>query len=321
MNTATLSVRVARRIREAVDIASFELVPTGSEPLPSFSAGAHVDVHLPGGLVRQYSLCNDPSEPHRYLIAVLRDGNGRGGSRAMHELVNEGDTLTISAPKNHFPLKGNARRSLLLAGGIGVTPILCMVERLAVAEDEFEMHYCARSAERMAFRERIATAAFAANVTFHLDDGAPSQKLDLDRLLAQPQDGVQLYVCGPRGFMDGVLQAARDRGWPETQLHYEFFTGEAVKTAADSSFDVQLARSGRVVHVAAHATVAQALVAAGVELPTSCEQGVCGTCLTRVLRGLPDHRDSYLTSDEREANDQFLPCCSRSKTPLLVLDI
>ena len=321
MNAAKISVRVARKSQEALDICSYELVATDGTALPGFSAGSHVDVHLPGGLTRQYSLCNDASETHRYLIGVLRDPASRGGSQAMHDTVEEGDVLQISAPKNHFPLAHAASRSLLLAGGIGITPILCMAERLAASAAPFEMHYCSRSQERAAFYERIRASGFASQVHFHFDDGASVQKLSLPDLLAEPQPGVHLYVCGPKGFMDAVLQTARTSGWPEAQLHYEFFSAEVVKSDDDASFDVKLASSGRVVRIAADQTVAKALALAGVEIPMSCEQGVCGTCLTRVLEGEPDHKDMYLTPEEQAANDQFTPCCSRSKSALLVLDL
>nr|WP_315237664.1 PDR/VanB family oxidoreductase [uncultured Albidiferax sp.] len=321
MNSAKISVRVARKSQEALDICSYELVATDGAALPGFSAGSHVDVHLPGGLTRQYSLCNDASETHRYLIGVLLDPASRGGSQAMHDTVQEGDVLQISAPKNHFPLAHAASRSLLLAGGIGITPILCMAERLAASAAPFEMHYCSRSQERTAFLERIRASGFASQVHFHFDDGASVQKLSLPDLLAEPQPGVHLYVCGPKGFMDAVLQTARASGWPEAQLHYEFFSAEVVKSDDDASFDVKLASSGRVVRIAADQTVAKALALAGVEIPMSCEQGVCGTCLTRVLEGEPDHKDMYLTPEEQAANDQFTPCCSRSKSALLVLDL
>lgn len=321
MTTPTLKVRVATKRTEATDICTFELVEAGGGALPPFSAGAHIDVHVPGGLTRQYSLCNDPGESHRYLIGVLRDPASRGGSAAMHDTVREGDTLEISAPKNHFPLAHEAKRSLLLAGGIGVTPILCMAERLAVAGAEFEMHYCTRSKERTAFVERIGASGFAARVQFHFDDGAAEQKLDIPALLATPEAGTHLYVCGPKGFMEAVLDTARAQGWPEAQLHYEFFSAAPVKSDDDASFEVRIASSGRTVRVAAAQTVVQALAEVGVEVPTSCEQGVCGTCLTRVLEGTPDHRDSYLTDDERAACDQFLPCCSRARSALLVLDL
>ena len=317
----TLQVRVARKATEALDIVTLELVATDGSALPAFGAGAHIDVQLPGGITRQYSLCNDPKETHRYLVGVLRDPASRGGSQAVHDLVKEGDVLQISTPKNHFPLVHDAKKSLLLGGGIGITPILCMAERLANTGAAFEMHYATRSPERTAFRERIATSSFADKVAFHFDDGAPEQKLDLAKLLVKPEAGTHLYVCGPKGFMDAVLNTARAQGWPEDQLHYEFFGATVEKSDSDASFEVKLASSGRIVMVPKDKTVTQALAEAGVEIMMSCEQGVCGTCLTRVLEGVPDHKDSYLTPEEQAANDQFLPCCSRSKTPQLVLDL
>lgn len=321
-SASTLSVRVARKAMEAADICSLELVAVEEGvPLPAFSAGSHVDVHLPGGLTRQYSLCNDPKETHRYLIGVLRDPASRGGSQALHDQVQEGQVLQISAPKNHFPLAHDAKHSLLLAGGIGVTPILCMAERLANTGADFEMHYCTRSIERTAFRERIAASSFADQVQFHFDDGAAGQKLNMATLLSAPQAGCHVYVCGPKGFMDAVLATARDKGWPESQLHCEFFAAEVAKSETDAAFEVRLASSGRIIPVAKDQTVTKALSAAGVGIQTSCEQGVCGTCLTRVLEGVPDHKDKYLTPEEQAANDQFLPCCSRAKTAQLVLDI
>ncbi len=321
MSGATLTVRVARKSFEAEGICSFELVSADGEPLPAFSAGAHVDVQLPGGLTRQYSLCNDPAETHRYLIAVLRDPASRGGSLAMHEAVKEGDALTISTPKNHFALAHEAGSHLLLAGGIGVTPLLCMAERLANIGASFEMHYCTRSRPRTAFVERIARSAFAPRVKFHHDDGAPEQRLDIAALLAEHPAGRHFYVCGPKGFMDAVLGTARSEGWPESQLHYEFFSADVAPVAGDASFEVQLASSGRIVVVPADRSIVQALAEAGVTVATSCEQGVCGTCLTRVIEGEPEHRDLYLTPEEQAAGDQVLPCCSRARSARLVLDL
>jgi vanillate O-demethylase ferredoxin subunit len=315
-----LRVRIASKTWEAQDIASFELLPVDGPTLPAFSAGAHIDVQLADGLTRQYSLCNDPAEVHRYRIAVLREAQSRGGSQAMHAL-QEGDELHIGAPRNHFALVPGARRSLLLAGGIGVTPILCMARHLAATGADFEMHYCSRTRARTAFVDDIGASAFASQVHLHFDDGDVAQKLQLPALLGRQAPATHLYVCGPRGFMDAVLAAARARGWPEDHLHWEFFAADAVKTDQDGSFEVRLARSGRVVVVARHQTVVQALAQAGVEVPTSCEQGVCGTCLTRVIAGEPEHRDMVLTPAEQAANTQFLPCCSRSRTPVLVLDL
>jgi len=321
MTGATLSVRVTRRTAEAEGICSFELVSATGDPLPAFAAGSHVDVQVPGGLTRQYSLCNDSSETHRYLIAVLRDAASRGGSVAMHDNVKVGDTLTLSTPKNHFALAHDAASHLLLAGGIGVTPLLCMAERLANAGAAFEMHYCTRSRPRTAFVQRIEQSAFAPRVQFHFDDGPAEQRLDIAALLASPPAGRHLYVCGPKGFMDAVLGSARAQGWPEAQIHYEFFGADAAPVAGDAAFEVKLASSGRVITVAADRSIVQALAEAGVTVATSCEQGVCGTCLTRVIEGTPDHRDLYLTPEEQAVGDQFLPCCSRAKSARLVLDL
>ncbi|AOI87644.1 Vanillate O-demethylase oxidoreductase [Burkholderia pseudomultivorans] len=321
MSDASLTVKVARKWQEARDICGFEFVSDDGSPLPGFTAGAHIDVHLPGGLVRQYSLCNHPAQADRYQIAVLRDAEGRGGSRAIHDAVRPGDTVRISAPRNHFPLATGAAHHLLLAGGIGVTPILSMAERLSSSGEPFAMHYCARSTERMAFVERIAASAFRDRVRLHVDDGESAQRFDLAAVLAAAPAGTHLYVCGPRGFMDAVLNEARARNWAEERLHYEFFSGVVETSAADRPFQVRIASSGRVIDVPAECTVVAALAANGVDVLTSCEQGVCGTCLTRVLDGEPEHRDSYLTDDEKAAGDQFLPCCSRSRTAMLVLDL
>ena len=317
---STIEVKVANRTCEADGICSYELVRTDGQALPPFEAGAHIDVHLAGNLVRQYSLCNAPGETHRYLIGVLRDTDSRGGSQAMHDHVDLGSVLQISEPKNHFPLV-EAKRTLLLAGGIGVTPILAMAETLAAKGAAFEMHYCARSPEKAAFKERLAGCGFAAQVQFHYDSGEAAQKLDLPALLARPEAGTHVYVCGPQGFIDYVLGTAKAQGWPPAQLHVEYFSAAAVDTSGDQAFDVRLASSGQTFTVPAGKTVIKVLEEQGVVIPYSCEEGVCGTCLTRVLEGVPDHRDMYLTEEEQAANDQFTPCCSRSKSPVLVLDL
>lgn len=316
-----LTVRVARKQREARGIHSFELVDLSGKPLPPFAAGAHIDVYLRAGLVRQYSLCNRPGETHRYLIAVQRAANSRGGSRAMHDEVHQGDVIEISAPRNHFPLAAGAQRTLLLAGGIGVTPIIAMAEQLAADGADFEMHYCARTAERTAFFARIRDSAFASRVHFHFSDGAPDQLIDIPGLLRyRHPDGTHLYVCGPSGFMDVAIDTARRLGWPDSSLHREYFAAEVAAREGDAEFEVKLARSGQVIRIAPDQTVLAALRESGVDVPHSCEQGVCGTCATRVLEGEPDHRDLCLSAEERMKNMLFMPCCSRAKG-MLVLDI
>ena len=318
---ATLRVRVANKQTLATDICSFDLEASDGAQLPAFEAGAHVDVYLPNGLLRSYSLCNDPGVAGAYRIAVLREAASRGGSAYMHSAVQTGSELTISTPKNLFALAPTARRSVLLAGGIGLTPLLAMAYTLAARASDFTLHHCCRSADRAALRDTLQQAPWAAQVHWHFDDGAPEQKLDLQHVLAQPAEDTHLYVCGPQGFMDAVLAQARALGWSADCLHKEYFSAAPVARSDDGSFEIELASSGQVLRVAPQQTVVQALAAAGVDIATSCEQGVCGTCLTRVLQGTPEHRDVYLTPEERAANDQFTPCCSRALSARLLLDL
>lgn len=320
-NTPGLDLLVASRTDETSDIVSLELISPTGEDLPAFTAGSHIDVHVPGGPLRQYSLCNDPRECNRYVLGILRDPSSRGGSLGIHTSVQQGDLLQVSEPRNHFALDESAQHSVLLAGGIGVTPILSMARRLSALGHSFEMHYCTRSRANTAFMAQIAESPFAASVQHHFDDGAQQQLLNIPGVFAAPKAGVHVYVCGPGGFMDAVLSTARGAGWQESQLHSEFFSAEVGATDGDSSFELVLAKSGKTVTVGAGVTAVDALAAAGIEVPVSCEQGVCGTCLTTVVEGEPDHRDMYLTPDEQAANKQFLPCCSRSKTPTLIVEL
>jgi ferredoxin-NADP reductase len=311
-------VRVAGKTKEAQGIVSFELVDPRGRALPRFSAGAHIDVHIREGLVRQYSLCNHPAERHRYLIAVQRADKSRGGSEAMHDAVLPGDVITISRPRNRFPLSHRAGHTLLLAGGIGITPLLSMAEQLATDGRPFEMHYCVREAARAAFAKRINRPAFADKVMYHFSDGAPEQQLDIPALLRHQPEGTHLYVCGPAGFMSAVIDSALQLGWPAANLHREYFACQDNRSHDDTMFDVRIASTGEVFSIPPGKTVLQALSDGGIEIPRSCEQGVCGTCATRVLEGIPEHRDYYLNDAERQKNDLFMPCCSRARSELLL---
>ncbi len=315
----TIAVKVVKKTREADDIVSFEFASADDAPLPPFSAGSHIDVHVGPGLVRQYSLCNDPADSHRYQIAVLKDPQSRGGSVAVHDTIAEGDVVQIGAPRNHFPLVP-AGRYLLLAGGIGVTPILCMAERLARTGAAFAMHYCTRAPERTAFAERIAGSSFADRVHFHFDS-KEGGRIDLPAVLAAAAPDTHVYVCGPGGFIDVVSATARAQGWPDERVHFEYFGAAPVDTAGDRAFEVRIASSGMVYTIPADQPVTLALQQHGIDIMVSCEQGVCGTCVTRVLEGQPEHRDVYLTDEEKAANDQFTPCCSRARSACLVLDL
>jgi vanillate O-demethylase ferredoxin subunit len=316
----TIRVQVLAKRAEAEAIVSFELASADGTPLPPFSAGAHIDVQVGPGLIRQYSLCNDPSERHRYLIAVLRDPHSRGGSRAMHDSIQVGDIVQISAPKNHFPLSP-ASHYLLLAGGVGITPILSMAEQLARNNAGFFVHYCTRSSARTAFKARILASPFAGHVRFHHDEDPDGEPFDIDTALRAAPPGTHVYVCGPAGFIDFVTGATKAHGWGNDRVHLEYFGAAPQQADADRAFDVKIASTGQVIGVPPGRTVIQVLEAHGIAIPTSCEQGVCGTCITRVLDGTPDHRDHYLTDEEQAANDQFTPCCSRARTASLLLDL
>ncbi|PFH19008.1 PDR/VanB family oxidoreductase [Burkholderia sp. JKS000303] len=321
MNSTGLTVKVVRKTIEAIDICSLELVDPEGAPLPAFTAGSHIDVHTPDGHVRQYSLCNAPNERGRYLIAVLRTPTSRGGSIAVHDDINEGDTIRISAPRNHFPLAAEPRDTLLLAAGIGITPILCMAEQLSGSGVAFTLHYCTRTIGHTAFRERILASSYAARTVFHHSREASGDAFDIPSVLSGVEPGTHLYVCGPVGFLEATLAAARSLGWSDDRLHYEYFGASTAAGSANKAFQVKVMSSGQVHDIPVDRSVTSVLAEAGVDIPVSCEQGVCGTCLTRIVEGEPEHRDLFLTEEEHRLNDQFTPCCSRSKSPLLVLDI
>jgi len=314
-----IKVRVVSRQSEAVDIDSFVLASVDGTDLPPFSAGSHIDVHLTTGLTRQYSLCSSPDERRQYRIGVLKDPSSRGGSRSMHEL-RVGETLFISAPRNLFALAHESRHTMLFAGGIGITPILCMAQRLAKTGAAFELHYCARASERAAFVEELRQSSFSDQVFFHFDDGDYDLKLNAEKVLATPQPGSHLYVCGPTGFMTFILGTAKANGWPSGNLHREYFSAPEVNRGAEI-FEVMLASTGKIYSIAADKSVVEVLAEEGIEIPVSCEQGICGTCITKVLEGEPDHRDMFMTQEEHSLNDRFTPCCSRAKSSRLVLAI
>ncbi|CAM5222750.1 Vanillate O-demethylase ferredoxin subunit OS=Castellaniella defragrans OX=75697 GN=HNR28_001895 PE=4 SV=1 [Castellaniella defragrans] len=325
MTDTLLSVRVAEKTAAAQDIVSLDLVDPAGGPLPAFSPGAHIDVHLPGGLIRQYSLVNDCRERGHFRIGVLREPQSRGGSIVLHDQVRAGDLLQISAPRNRFELQPSAPRSLLLAGGIGITPILCMARELHAQSADFALHYSCRSQARAAFLEDIAPLVQAGCAHLHFDN-QPQTALDAVNLLgAAARDHAQVYVCGPAGYIEFIRAQARAAGLADNQVHFERFAlDEAERPQAgdgDVAFQVQLASTGEIFDIPADEPVTRALDRQGVFIPVSCEEGICGTCLTGVKSGIPDHRDSYLTDDEHAANDQFTPCCSRALTPLLVLDL
>lgn len=318
--TQSLRVCLHAIVLEAEGIASFEFRrPDGGE-LPPFTAGAHIDIHLHPGCVRQYSLCNDPRERYRYVVAVQREAAGRGGSRAMHDELRVGQVLTISTPRNFFPLAREARRHLLIGGGIGVTPMMAMAAELEARGEAFFLHYCTRSPEKTAFQERVAYFVGAGRAAVHHDGGVPSQGLDLQALLRDHQPGTHLYYCGPAGFMEAIQ--ALSAHWPGGTVHFEYFSApveHVEKRAENQPFRVKLVRSVLELDVPADKTIVDVLREHDVFIETSCQEGYCGTCLTRYLAGEPEHRDTVLDKEDRK--EFVLVCCSRSKTPVLELDL
>ncbi len=317
-----LTVRVAARTREAEDVVALELIAADGEELPAFTAGAHLDVHIPGIGIRQYSLINPETEQHRYRIAMLRTVDSRGGSTWLHEAVTEGDRLSVGQPRNLFPLAPEMRHGLLLAGGIGITPILCMADALDRRRIPFELHYCARSASRMAFRDTLTGSGWAHRVRLHLDDGPLDQRLDLRTVLASQPADTHLYVCGPAGFIGAVLDSAASQGWATSHLHWERFSSAETATAADAcntSFVLRIEGSPHTLNVPSDKSALAVLRDAGFPVESSCEQGICGACVLPVVEGIPDHRDGYFLPEERARNDRFTPCCSRARTTHLTI--
>ncbi len=318
-----LQLRVAQIWPQAGGIKGFELVSPSGGALPGFSAGAHLVIHLPNGLTRQYSMCNDPSETHRYELGVLKANDGRGGSAFMHDMVKAGDLLNVDAPRNNFDLKPDAQTYILIAGGVGITPLLAMGRQLNRLGRHYRLFYCTRSAETTAYRELLSGTDFAGKITFVHDGGDPKQGLDVEALLRDvPQNG-RVYCCGPAGLMAAVRAAAAH--WPVERVHFEAFSADpAAKPAAsggDQAFEIELASSGKVLTVAVGTSILDVLRDQGIAIPSACEEGICGTCIVTVLEGQPDHRDQILTDEEKAAGDCITVCCSRAQSARLKLDL
>ena len=281
--------------------------------LPGFTAGAHVDVHVPDGRVRHYSLCGDPHDRSTYRIAVKLEESGRGGSRWLHETVRAGGVLTVSAPRNHFELEPGPAACLLLGAGIGITPILSMALHLARTGTPFWVHQFARSREAAPLRREIAEAAGPERTRLHLDD-EPATLADLAALLAARADGTHLYCCGPAGFMDAVRAAAEAAGWTDDTVHFEAFQPLFDEGFVPEPFGIEIASSGATLAVPARRSALAVLAEAGIALPSSCEIGVCGSCECGFTAGDPIHRDVVLSP--RARRDRFIPCVSRASGTL-----
>jgi tetrachlorobenzoquinone reductase len=311
----TFSLRIKSARWEAPNIISYELLPLQGGELPPFTAGAHIDLTLPNGLVRSYSLLNPQSERNRYVIAVQKDQASRGGSKWVYENLRVGDVLTVNGPRNNFLLDETPERSIFIAGGIGITPILSMIDRLSAIGRDWELVYCSRTRSATPFLESLEKEA---RVRFNFDEEPGGKMLDIAALVKAAPANCHLYCCGPIPMLNAFELATKDLA--RERVHVEYFTAKD-PPAVEGGFKVVLAKSGREVAIPPGKTILDTLNDMGLEIPHSCTEGICGTCETKVLEGVPDHRDVILTETERASNKTMMICCSGSKSRKLVLDL
>ncbi len=314
---ATVRVMVKRRWQAALDVTGIELAPLSGH-LPTFQPGAHIDLHLPNGLVRQYSITNGPGELTSYTIAVKREVESRGGSVAIAETLREGDVLAVSEPRNNFPLRRDAVRTTFIAGGIGLTPLLSMARALQRQGLAFDFHAFARSEDHLPLGPELK--ALGGGVSRHFGLGPPETAEQIRRVLGPHSFARHVYICGPGPMLELARSIAAELGWPDEAVHYEYFKNTH-EIDTSSSFTVELARSALSLSVPAGRSILEVMRDNGIAAPSSCEQGACGTCLTRVLEGEIDHQDVYLNGTEKAAGNVMMTCVSRAKSARLVLDI
>jgi vanillate O-demethylase ferredoxin subunit len=325
MERTTFNVRVDGVRDEAHGVRSFSVSRLDGQPFDHYEPGAHIDVTGPSGVTRQYSLCGDPDQRDAHLFAVKREDTSRGGSRSLHEDVTVGSELTIGAPRNLFQLAPGAEEHILIAAGIGVTPLLSMAYRLLKQQRRFVLHYFARSAEHAAFLPLLSRAPFSDYVKLHF--GVAREQLDavLGDCFVNAREGTHVYTCGPAPFMERVVAIGETHVASEA-IHLERFAAEPASTTNSESvtldtFDVQIASSGATVRVDKDTTIVAALASIGIEVDTSCGEGVCGTCMVDVVSGTPEHRDHCLSKAERASGKVICCCISRAASPVLVLDL
>jgi phthalate 4,5-dioxygenase reductase subunit len=311
-----MPLRVTRNDKIADGIHLLEFRDVEGRPLPEFSAGAHITIRAQNGLLRKYSLCNDPAERERYLVAIKREANGRGGSCALIDTTKTGDDLMVAPPINDFGLPQRAQDFLFIAGGIGITPMMAMIREVQRQGKRFRLFYCSRSPETTAFIDELSAPEFKDCVVIHYDDGEPAKSLDLKPVLAERKNREHLYCCGPRPLMEAVRKLTDH--WSSAAVHFEAFSDAETHKATDTPFKVRLVRSGDVVDVPTTKTILEALREHGLDVPSSCETGTCGTCRTKMLAGKADHRDLYLPDHDKA--DHIMICVSRALTDEITID-
>ncbi|MFT9099572.1 MAG: PDR/VanB family oxidoreductase [Zymomonas mobilis subsp. pomaceae] len=316
-----ITVTVAEAHFEGEHSRSFRLVPESASPLPAFEAGAHIDVYIPEGFIRQYSLANDPRERDSYLICVKREEKSRGGSAYLYDYLKVGDRLRISPPRNHFQLQ-EAAEYLLIGGGIGITPLLAMAETLDHQKKPFVLHYYTSSEDFSVFMARLRKGFSSGQIFIHYSSQGDSLRHNLPAELLRYSPDTQLYHCGPQSFMEKIATEAQKYGWKADHIHSEAFSAViALGDANEESFEVELVSTQKVITVTPTQSIAEALDEAGIEISLACEEGVCGACLVGLISGQGDHRDFVQSDEEKASNKEIALCCSRSRSKRLVIDL
>jgi ferredoxin-NADP reductase len=310
----TILVRLQSITYEAKDVNLFEFIALNGQKLQAFSAGSHIDVYLPNGLIRQYSLCNSPLENDRYVIGVKRDAESRGGSTLMHDELKVGIKLKISLPRNNFPLSNQLQHSVLIGGGIGITPLISMAHELSAKNASWQLFCSFKSRSDVALSWQFDPS----KVHLHIDNESQNGFLDMASILSNAPEGSHFYCCGPEPMLNQFIELSKSID--SSRIHFEFFKPIATKVSGDS-FEVNLHQTKKRFQVGPDQTILQVLQKNGISAPGSCEQGICGTCETLVLDGIPDHRDSLLSAEEKSTNKVMMICCSRSLSPSITLDL
>lgn len=323
MTSQAITTRVSAVDQIAENIRLYTLTAVDTAALPGFSAGAHVDLLLDNGMTRQYSLCSDPNNSSQYQIAVQYESEGRGGSAYIHQHLKQDDEIQINPPRNHFQLDHSAERYVLIAGGIGITPIMLMAFELQLQGKDFELHYLCRGIEQAAFSD-LLHFKLKEKVHFHFSqagtEGQSGQRLDLDDLFAGQPENTQVYICGSERLLQGVLSAAEK--CDQVTVNFERFSAAPeVDGQTNDAFEIEFASSGKVVQVAPEQSLLEVLRSEGHNIETMCEEGLCGSCEVNLLEGEAEHRDSVLTEDEKAEQSVLMVCCSRARSKRLVLDL
>lgn len=310
----SMQARICQVRWEAESILSYCLEPVNGESFPAFTAGAHINLNLAPGLSRSYSLLNDPAEANRYEIAVQLDPASRGGSQHVHENWRAGQLVQISAPGNNFPLEEGAAHTVLVAGGVGITPMLSMIARLEKLGQSWELHYAARNRARAAFTGRLSQYE---SVHLTIGDEPVSPRMNIGSVIQSAPPDAHFYCCGPEAMLSHFRQATSSLNG---RAHFEYFSADT-EIATDGGYKLELRRSGKIIDVQAGETMLDALLNAGINVGFACSEGFCGSCKVSVLEGAPDHRDSFLTDLEKETNQAVIVCCSGARSPSLTLDL